>query len=125
MAGRDLALDSAGDLDLAGGGHLVEGQAAIAQRLTIRLRTFLGEYFLDTTRGLPWLTWSESKMDAATLRQVKLLALSTVRTEDGVTGVDPAQVAATWDSETKRITVGVGGVRTDTGLLDEPVEVTI
>lgn len=32
-----------------------EELAAIAQQVAIRLRTFLGEWFADTTKGVPWL----------------------------------------------------------------------
>ena len=55
MTVRDLLLDSTGDLDLLGGGALASDEAAIAQEITVRLHTFSGEYFLDSTRGLPWL----------------------------------------------------------------------
>lgn len=125
MPGRDLALDANGDLDLTGGGYLVEGQAAIAQRLTIRLKTFLGEYFIDATRGLPWLEWSSTKLGAAELRQIKLAVLGTVQSETGVVSVDPALVVATYDRDTRAVTLSIGGVVTDLGPLDEPVVVEV
>ena len=125
MPGRDLALDANGDLDLTGGGSLVEGQQAIAQRLKIRLLTFLGEYFLDSDRGLPWLEWSSTKFDDLTLRQVKLAALGTVQTETGVVSVDPSQCVATYNRTTRLVTVSIAGVVTDLGPLDQPVVVEI
>jgi len=45
------------DLHLDGNGHLavVTGAAAVAQHVRQRLKTFQGEWFLDTTAGVPWL----------------------------------------------------------------------
>ena len=125
MAGRDLALTTDWDLDLTGGGYLVDGQAAIAQRLKIRAQTFFGEYFLDLTSGLPWLEWSATKMDASVLRQIKLACLGVVQGEMGVVSVDPAQVTATYDRATRSVAVEIGGVTTDTGLLSESVVVEV
>ena len=53
----DFRLDSAGDLIWIGSNPaLVRGLDALAQRLAIKLRTFLGEWFLDATAGVPYLT---------------------------------------------------------------------
>jgi hypothetical protein len=54
---RDIALDlSTGELDLSMGGlYLVRGPQAVAQSLYIRLGFFLGEHFMDASRGTPWL----------------------------------------------------------------------
>ncbi len=46
-AGGDLAVV---DFDLA----LVEGAAQVGQRLKTRLKSFLGEWFLDTDFGVPY-----------------------------------------------------------------------
>lgn len=51
----DLALDENGDLALSGGDLvLLEGAEEVAQRLRIRLRLFLGEWFLDASAGMPY-----------------------------------------------------------------------
>lgn len=53
----DLQLDTIGDLRLTDAGDdlvLVDGIDAIAQDLTTRLRTFQGEWFLDTRIGMPY-----------------------------------------------------------------------
>ena len=53
---RALALDPAtGDLLTSGGLSLVEGVAAVAQRLRGRLGLGQGEWFADTSLGVPWV----------------------------------------------------------------------
>lgn len=47
--------ETSGDLDLVGGQLVViEGQEEIKQHLEQRLRTFLNEWFLDLSIGLPY-----------------------------------------------------------------------
>ena len=51
----DLKLDTNGDLEVIGGEvSLLDGPEAIAQHLRIRLKTFLGEWFLNETIGMPY-----------------------------------------------------------------------
>lgn len=52
----DLKLGTDGDLELDDNNDLifVEGLEAIAQDVSVRLRTYLGEWFLDTRQGLPY-----------------------------------------------------------------------
>lgn len=53
----DIKLDTLGDLKLTDSNddlELVDGADAIAQDITSRLRTFLGEWFLDTRIGMPY-----------------------------------------------------------------------
>lgn len=45
-----LETDSYGNIDF----QLVEGSDEVAQALTIRLRTFLGEDRVEPTMGIPW-----------------------------------------------------------------------
>ena len=51
----DIALNDAGDIDLSRlDMFLVTGVDAIVQRLRIALQTFRGEWYLNTTVGLPY-----------------------------------------------------------------------
>lgn len=53
----DILLDDAGDIDLTAGSMTMTGfgTVATAQRLKQRLRLFLGEWFLDRERGIPFI----------------------------------------------------------------------
>ena len=52
----DIQLDSNGHILLTTNGlSLINDRALlVAQRLSVRLRTYLGEWFLDTTMGIDW-----------------------------------------------------------------------
>jgi len=51
----DIALTSDSDIDITGGTlSLVTERDAIAQHMRIRLRFFLGEWFLDRREGIPY-----------------------------------------------------------------------
>ena len=53
---RELALDPlTGDLLIQNGELVIlEGAEALAQRIAVRCKTFLGEWVFDTTLGTPW-----------------------------------------------------------------------
>lgn len=76
----DLALTADGNLDM------VTNAEAVGQHVSQRLQTFEGEWFLDTTAGVPWL-------DRIMGRKIDLpLAESVMKAEtmdtDGVTGIE-------------------------------------
>lgn len=51
----DIRLDEFGKLDLTNGNiTMISGNAAVIQRVKIRLKTFLGEYFYDLSAGIPY-----------------------------------------------------------------------
>jgi len=52
----DLELDDNGDIFVENGDlSMTMGVDAIAQCVSQRLKTFLGEYFLDSREGIPWI----------------------------------------------------------------------
>lgn len=53
----DLRLDAAHDIVIAKNGdlELVDGAARVAQQIKVTLLAFLGEWFLDTSFGVPYL----------------------------------------------------------------------
>lgn len=52
----DIKLDDTGDIDFTNGElSLTDGVDAVRQRLSQRLSFFLGEWFLDRTRGIPYV----------------------------------------------------------------------
>jgi hypothetical protein len=56
-AGRDFRLDADGDLSLEEGDFvLIAGAEAVASDLRARLQTFAGEWFLDTSIGVPYFS---------------------------------------------------------------------
>ena len=51
-------------------GH-ISGTDLVLQRVKIRLQRFLGEWILDTTKGLPYLAWTQEKpLDVAGMTAV-------------------------------------------------------
>ena len=56
---HDLRINDDGSLPLTFG--FITGADLILQRVAIRLRTFLGEWLLDTAIGLPYLAWVAQK----------------------------------------------------------------
>lgn len=69
----DLALSSDHDLDVGLLGELsfVDGAERIAQQVKVTLLTFLGEWFLDTTFGVPYFESILVKLpDRATIEAV-------------------------------------------------------
>lgn len=70
-AGRDFKLDANGDLSLEEGDFvLLTGADAIASDLKARLQTFLGEWFLDTSIGVPYFTEVYGKTPAPRLEAI-------------------------------------------------------
>lgn len=75
----DLLLSEAHDLIYINGDNPVtyESRVSVAQRLKIKLQTFKGEWFLDTTYGMPYfqtiLQRGVSKLTIDTLYQEAIL----------------------------------------------------
>ena len=52
----DLALGNDGQLDFSGGLSLVKDDDALLQRIKVRLRFFVGDWFLDLGFGVPYFS---------------------------------------------------------------------
>lgn len=81
----DVLLDSDGDLPART--VMSRGMAITAQRISLRLHRHLGEWFEDTTAGIPWMEWKQAKpfplADAsARLRQTVEETPGVIRVED-------------------------------------------
>jgi len=85
---KDLKLDTFGELDLSSGDlQFVTGADAVAQHLRIRLRFFLGEWFLDTRVGIPYFS-------VFFIKQPNLAAIEAIyrRAIQTVPGVDSLEI---------------------------------
>lgn len=123
MIYRDIKLDDTGDLDLDAGGALVADEEAIAQEIQVRLHTDQGEYFLDTSRGLPFKRWQQSSWRASTTAEAQVLIRSELLSVPGVASIAPPGVSVNFDQTTRRVTVAAQ-IYTDTGELIPVEEVT-
>lgn len=93
---HDIALEN-GDLPLVT--RRISGTELIAQRIRIRLRTFLGEWLLDRRVGLPFLRWRERR--APPLASIASRVSEEVRTTRGV--LEVRRVRAVQDGEVVRV----------------------
>lgn len=84
------------DLLMSADGDLVfplrpaTGDALIQQRIRRRLRTFLGDWFLDPTKGLDYLSWMTQRPPP--------LATISARTRAAVEGTPGVQRVERWDA---------------------------
>lgn len=101
---RYAALDVNGDMIFGQGSadFLVDSPACVQQAILTGLKLWQGEWFLDTTAGMPWATQvlgfsSETAYDQAIKSQV----LNTI----GVTGI--STYSSSLDTETRNLTVQI------------------
>lgn len=116
-AGRDLRLDpTTGDLELVEGDfELVAGGESIASDLASRLQTFAGEWFLDTSIGLPYFTEIAGR---PTTRRLDELFREAINETPGVTEILELEL-----QQTGRTLSLVFRVATDLGtLIDASLE---
>jgi len=82
-AGHDLAVEQTK-------GVLVDGAARIKQQITVTLLTWLGEYFLDTTFGVPYLESILVKRPSRT--EIEAVLRSRINDVPGVSRVNSMQL---------------------------------
>ena len=109
----DIAGTPEGDLDATAGGRLVRGIEAIAAVLRIRYATFLGEYFLDNRRGVPWQRWRENKATPAILDEIRAVFAAETLAVPGVVRITPPGVSAEFDAATRTITIELTAIVRD------------
>lgn len=105
----DLALDAkTHDLTLNGDVLFIDNAERVAQQIKIQLLTFLGEWFLDVTHGVPYLDYVLIKNPNFTL--IRELFREQILKVDGVSNLvsididfNPAtrQMSLSYEAETK------------------------
>lgn len=85
VPGVDLALDVNGDLVIGTDLTFTVGLAAVEQGIRLRLLMFLGEWFNDLERGVPWLQSILGKKFAET--QIRQIFYDAIAGSPGVTAV--------------------------------------
>ena len=111
----DLLLTPTGDLDLTTNDlRLVTGSNEIAQHLRIRLKFFLGEWFLDTRIGVPYIQQVLRKRPQLAI--VQDIIRRTVLSTPGVVGL--LSLSFDLDSTTRRFTVELRAEITGDEVLD-------
>lgn len=97
---KDLALDlTTWDLELPP--RLVEGDEMIAQRIAIRLKFWLGEWFLDTRQGVPYI--ERVLVAAPDLAVIRALFMRVIKSTPGVARVEDLTLRR--DREARRLYV--------------------
>lgn len=119
----DLALDDTGDLLIFENAlQLVEEDSAIVQQLTIRLRFFLGEWFLDKRLGIPY--YDRVLRKNPKLAIVRGILRSAILTTPGIETLDSFEFD--YDAVRRSMTVRFSARRTSDGsLLDYSKEFII
>lgn len=111
----DFLLTSSGDLDLTTGDlQLATGSTEIAQHIKIRLRYFLGEWFLDQRLGVPYFDQILLK-NPNTNVVTDLLRRATLSTP-GV--LDVSSLSFVFDSATRTLAVDLRAIITGNEVLD-------
>lgn len=113
-APRDIKINlDTGELVIENGDlAFVSGVEAVKQSLMIRLRFFLGEWFLDNTAGVDWFSVLGKKFTPEQPRALARKALLETPGVDAVTSLDVA-----FDGRTRALSVR-WSVSTDYGQLD-------
>lgn len=104
---HDLTLSKDGDL------VLTDQAARIAQQIKITLLTFLGEWFLDQTWGVPYLELIMIK--SPNRAQVESIIRAKVRDVPGVVGVPKVQIEI--NAETRQGRITLPSIQTNEGLI--------
>jgi hypothetical protein len=108
---NDFLTDINADISISGRDFVpVSGVDAIRQHMEIRLRTFLGEWFLDTTVGVPYIqeVFSTKIPDTDLIRSI--IRREVIKTP-GVLSADTLGVSL--DTATRNLTIELDATTTD------------
>lgn len=116
----DLRLDANGDLDITDGDlSFVTGLEAIAQDITMKLRTWLGESVYDRAAGVPYLQVIFTR--GISIHSVRAILEEQIRRVEGV--LDVLELEVSLDHAT-RVLTATGRVRADEGVISLSFGVT-
>jgi hypothetical protein len=96
----DILLDTA-TWDLPHRPTLGTGISAIMQRVAVRLRTFKGEWFVNTSAGLDYLGWTQQK--PLRVQEVSAAVRAEVETTPGVDRTE--EWTAIFDRDERKLTI--------------------
>jgi len=102
----DFKLDATGDLDITNNSFsLVEGAAAVKQHCQVRLKFFLGEWFLDTRIGVPW--FQQILVKGVSTTMVQQIIRDVILGTPGVKSIDAFSMVL--NDATRELAVEVSG----------------
>lgn len=95
-------LDANGDYVLGRGnaGFLIDSPEAVVQAVITRLRLAAGEWFLNITEGVPYLT---DILGYGNMLKYDFVIQETIKNTQGVSNVD--QYASYYNSQTRKVTI--------------------
>jgi hypothetical protein len=80
---------------------LIQGAEETSQNLSVNLRTFLGEWFLNTSIGVPW--FQEILIKGNSTQQIESIILNQILSTNGVRNVSEFSIEL--DNSTRELTV--------------------
>lgn len=111
----DLLLNSAGDIDVVDNELIiVDGDDAILQHLSIRLKFFLGEWFLDERIGVPY--YQDILKKNPNLVAVRTIFRDAILKTPGVESIDRFDL--TIDANIRKMYVSFTIKKDDSSILD-------
>lgn len=108
---HDLALSKTNDL------VFIDGAQRVRQQITVTLLTFLGEWFLDDTWGVPYL--EKIMVKSPKRAEIENVIRAKVRDVPGVTAVPTVQIEI--DAQARRGRITLPDIQTDEG----PITVSV
>lgn len=108
----DILLSAEDDLAINGDLSFVDGAERIAQQIKITLKTFLGEWFLDTSHGIPY--FEKIFIKQPNRAEVEAILRTKIKDVPGVKSV--GKLALSVDAQTRQLFVD-GEANTDEGIV--------